>query len=348
MPAKKTAPSATLSAILSAAMMFAVAPGRAADLATAPVRVEGGGETYVAEGVVEAVRQSVVSAQVAGEITQLTVKAGDKVTKGQLLVRIDAQAAAQQASASQAQVEAARAQLNVARKEFERQQQLFSKQYISQAALEQAEAQFKATEASVRGSLAQAGAASTQTGFFTLAAPFAGTVAEVSSERGDMAMPGKPLLTLFDPSAMRVVATLPQSKLAQLQNQAAVRIELPGLPDSQRSLQAQSVTVLPTVDPATHTAQVRLTLPAAPVLPGMFARAYFSLQGDGRDRLMVPSQAMVRRGELDAVYVVGPDGRALLRQVRPGKPAGSEIEILAGVKAGERVALDPVAAARAR
>jgi RND family efflux transporter MFP subunit len=323
--------------------------GLAADLATAPVVEQRGGELYVAEASVEAVRQSVISPQVAGRITQLTVKAGDTVQKGQLLVRIDAQAAAQLANASQAQVESAQAQLNVATKEFERQQQLFRKQYISQAALDQAEAQFKATAASVRGSIAQAGAASTQTGFYSIVAPFSGTVAEVPSELGDMAMPGKPLLTVFDPTAMRVVTNLPQSKLAQLQARSEVRLDIPGLPEDQRSVVAKSVTVLPTADPSTHTVEVRLGLPASvtKALPGMFARAFFAVQGDARSRLVIPARAVIQRTELEAVYVVD-KGRALLRQVRLGKVMGDTIEVLSGLAAGEQVALDPVAAARLR
>lgn len=329
-------------------MLLSAAWAGAAELATSAVRALNGGDIHVAEGVVEAVRQSVISAQVAGRITQLAVKAGDRVKSGQLLVRIDSQAAAQQANASQAQVSAARAQLEVARKDLARQQQLFQRQFISQAALDQAEAQFKATEAAVRGTLAQAGVANTQTGFFTLSAPYAGTVAEVAVEVGDMALPGKSLLTLYDPAEMRVVAALPQSKVAQLSPSSAVRLELTTLPDAQRWQQASSVNVLPTADAGSQTMQVRLTLPSVPVTPGMFARAYFPLAGDKQSRLLIPARAVVHRTELTAVYVVTPKGQAQLRQVRLGKPQGDEIEVLAGVSAGERVALDPIAASRVR
>lgn len=331
-------------------MLLSAAWAGAAELATSPVRALNGGDIHVAEGVVEAVRQSVISAQVAGRITQLAVKAGDRVKPGQVLVRIDSQAAAQQANASQALVSAARAQLEMARKDLARQQQLFQKQFISRAALDQAEAQFKATEAAVRGTLAQAGVANTQTGFFTLAAPYAGIVAEVAAEVGDMALPGKPLLTLYDPAEMRVVAALPQSKVAQLSPTGAVRLELTTLPETQRWQQASAVQILPTADAGSQTMQVRLVLPAmaVPVTPGMFARAYFPLAGDKQSRLLIPARAVVHRTELTAVYVVTPTGQVQLRQVRLGKPLGDEIEVLAGVSAGERVALDPIAASRVR
>jgi multidrug efflux pump subunit AcrA (membrane-fusion protein) len=107
------------------------------------------------------------------------------------------------------------------------------------------------------------------------------------------------------------------------------------------------VTVLPTADPLTHTVQVRLGLPATvtKALPGMFARAYFPVQGDARSRLVIPAKAVIQRTELEAVYVVD-KGRALLRQVRLGKVTGDTVEVLSGLTAGDQVALDPVAAAQ--
>src|SRR5574341_1465006 len=126
----------------------------------------------------------------AGAAVGIEVKVGDTVKAGQVLVRIDARAADQNAAASAAQVQAARASLEVAAKEFERQKQLHSQQYISQAALDRAEAQFKANEAAARAQLAQAGAAQTQSGFYVVKAPYAGVVAELPISLGDMAMPG--------------------------------------------------------------------------------------------------------------------------------------------------------------
>lgn len=127
----------------------------------AGVTIQGSGtsETSGFDGVVEAVRQTVIAAQVPGAVVALTVKAGDSVKAGQVLARLDARAAQQNAAAGDAQVRAARADQELATREVERQRQLFAKQYISQAALERAEAQFKATEAQVAAQLAQAGAA---------------------------------------------------------------------------------------------------------------------------------------------------------------------------------------------
>lgn len=305
------------------------------------------------DGVVEAVRQTVLAAQVAGAVTVLNVKVGDVVKAGQLLARIDAQAAVQSAAASDAQVQAARASLDLAAKEFERQKQLYQKDYISQAALQRAEAQYKSAQAQVAALLAQASATRTQTGFFVLHAPYGGIVSEVPVTLGDMAMPGKPLVMMYDPTALRVTVAVPQSFATGGVAQGAVKVQLPALGAEREWVTPTRVQVLPTSDAATHTAQLRLELP--PVLsgvkPGVFARAWLPGVVDKADkaaRIEVPARAIVRRAEMTGLYVISAAGRPLLRQVRLGRATGDNIEVLSGLSAGERIALDPQAAARVK
>jgi membrane fusion protein, multidrug efflux system len=325
-----------------------LSPVRADTLQTALVAPVAGDRPYVAEAVVEAVRQSTIAAQVPARVVEIRVRAGDTVKAGQILVRLDPRSAADQVVASQAQVAAAQAQLDAARKDFERNQRLFGKQYISQAAMDQAEAQYKAAQAQSKAMIAQAGVASTQSSFTTLVAPYAGVVAGVSAERGDMASPGVPLLTLYDPTELRVVATVPETYVSQFAAGQPVRIELAGGDADSRIVDATASVVLPTSDPSTHTRQVRLALPPNPqgLAPGTFARARFPLATPGPGRLTIPSTAVVHRPEFNAVYVVTAEGRPQLRQVRLGRETRGGVEVLAGLQSGERIALDPVAAAR--
>ena len=233
---------------------------------------------------------------------------------------------------------------------MERQRQLFQKSYISQAALERAEAQFKATQAQVSAQLAQAGAAHTQTGFYLLRAPYAAVVAEVPVAVGDMALPGRALVSLYDPSALRVTASVPEAVLGALRGGKSPRLEIPGLAPAPSWLEPVRVQILPTVDPATHTAQLRLELARGlrGVAPGMFARVWVPEKAGGAQRIVVPVTAVVRRGEMTGVYVLDTAGRPLLRQVRLGPLAGEQIEVLAGLDAGERIALEPQVAAQIR
>jgi RND family efflux transporter MFP subunit len=330
-------------------------PVAAAELPSVVARAggAGAGAATAFDAVVEAVRQTVVAAQVPGAVVHLGVKAGDRVSSGQVLLRLDARAADQSAAASDAQVQAARASLDIASKDFERQRQLFQKNYISQAALERAESDFKSTQAQVNAQLAQAGAARTQTGFYVVRAPFSGIVAEVPVALGDMAMPGRALVTLYDPAALRVTASVPQSLSAGLMAGELPRIEFPGLAAAQQWVKPLRAQVLPTVDPATHTVQVRADLPSglAALVPGQFARMWLPLAAggsgtSGSSSLMVPKSAVIRRAELMALYVMSAAGQPLLRQVRVGRSDGDQIEILSGLMAGERVVTDPQAAAR--
>ncbi len=325
-------------------------PAHAVELASVQVRSGGTAETAAFDGVVQAVRQTVMAAQVSGAVVSLDVRVGDQVKAGQVLLRLDARAAEQTAAAGDAQVQAARASQQVATKEFERQKQLFAKNYISAAALDRAEAQFKATQAEVTAQMAGAAATRTQSGFYVVKAPYSGVVADVAVVQGDMAMPGKPLLTVYDPAALRVSVDVPQTAASRLDGEAAARVELPSLPADRQWLKPVKTHVLPTVDSATHTQEFRLDLPAGlqGVTPGMFARAWLAAPAKGDERLYVPLQSIVQRAELTAVYVIGADGRPMLRQVRLGRSAEDQIEVLAGVSADERVALDPQAAARVR
>lgn len=316
-------------------------------LRTAAATGSGEGRSAAFDGVVEAVRQTAIAAQVPGAVVALNARAGDRVRAGQVLLRLDARAAQQTAAAGAAQVRAARAAQEAATRDFERQQQLFGTNYISRAALDRAEAQYKATQAEAAAQLASAGAARTQSDFHVVRAPYDGIVADVAVVLGDMAMPGRPLLTVYDPRALRLKAALPQTVALRLPADLQAEAEIPGT--GQRLAPTRSQ-LLPTVDPATHTQELRLDLPAAAtgLAPGMFARAWLPLAGAGERRVYVPQEAVLRRSGLDGVYVVGKDGRPLLRHVRLGRADGERIEVLSGLDEGERVALQPQVAARLR
>lgn len=321
----------------------------AGTLQTVTVQASGGDAEFTAEGVVEAVKSSVMAAQVTGSVTVLTVKAGDQVRAGQLLVKVDPRLAAQQVMTNQAQVAAAQAELSVARSELERKRRLYEKKFISQSAYERAESEFKSAEAQTNAQQAQSGLASVQTGMHVISAPYSGVVAEVMTEIGSMVVPDKPLLSVYDPRALRVVANVPQSQLASLKKGAAIQIEIPGAPESAHSLAGGSMTILPVADAVSHVVQVRITLPLGTqgISPGMFARVHLPLNNAvSSKRLHVPMRAVVKRSELTAVYVLARNGQPQLRQVRLGRELGADVEVFSGLQAGEQVVLDPLAAIR--
>jgi len=119
------------------------------------------------------------------------------------------------------------------------------------------------------------------------------------------------------------------------------RVEFPELG---KWVAATAVKLLPTADATTHVSQVRVSLPeVSEATPGMFARVHFVI--GQAEKLTVPNAAVLRRGEVAAVYVQTTDGRLSLRQLRLGDAVGQgEIEVLAGLVAGDQVVTDPVKA----
>ena len=284
--------------------------------------------TFPSEAVVEAIQQATVGAQVPGRVLEVKADAGQSVKKGDVLMRIDAREAAEAARAAEAQY--ANARVN-----YERTKSLVAQKFMSAAALDKAKADFDAAAAN----RAAAGASQSHA---TILAPITGIVARRHAELGDMAMPGTPLFTIYQPGGLRVTASIPQYRLKDMRAVKTARVEFP---ESGQWVDATAVQVLPTADAATHVSQVRVTLPTVPeATPGMFARVHF-VTGQA-EKLTVPASAVLRRGEVAAVYVQAADGRLSLRQLRLGDAVGrGEIEVLAGLATGDQVVTEPVKAA---
>jgi membrane fusion protein, multidrug efflux system len=296
---------------------------------------------YSAEAIVEAGRESTLAAQVAGRILSLNVDAGDAVKQGQLLARIDDSEARNSIAGNQAQVAQAEANLVNARASYERTKQLVARKFVSASALDKAQADYYAAQAQVDAAKAGVAQSSTTRGFASITAPFGGLVSARLAQVGEMASLGRPLLTMFDPATLRVVANIPQENLDEVRKVGHASIEFPALG---KWIDSASITVLPAADNKTHITQVRIELPknSAEIYPGMFARAHFAT-GQAK-KTLVPLAALVRRSEVTGVYVVAGE-RVQFRQIRLGEESpGGLVEVLAGLDAGQRIAVEPVKA----
>ena len=311
-------------------------------LAVAPVQYREVEQTYSVEGLVEATRQSTVSAQISGRIKEINFDVGDRVNKGQVILRIDERETAQALAGSNAQVLQAQATLQNTKITYERAKQLFEQKFISQSALDKAQADYQVARAQAAASEAGAGQASLAHGYSAVVAPYGGVVAARLVEVGEMVVPGKPMMIGFDPAEMRVVVNVPQYKLQDISSHPKVMIELPSL---SRWIKAASTTVQPLADARTHSTQVRVSLPPNEpgIYPGMFVRAHFVV--GKANRLVIPVSAVLHRSEVVAVYVVDAKGGVKLRQVRLGEATvDGAVEVLAGLSPGEQVTLDPIKA----
>ncbi len=172
---------------------------------------------------------------------------------------------------------------------------------------------------------------------------------QTHAEAGALAMPGTPVLTVYAPQPIRAVVHVPASLQGAAQQAQLAEVRLPG---SERWVKPVASTSLPAADPVSQTVEWRLDLSAADganQVPGRQVRVRF-VGNSEQQRLTVPASALVRRGELTAVYLVSPRGEGQpsgfsLRAVRTGSGHGEAgVEVLSGLKSGDRVALDPVRA----
>jgi RND family efflux transporter MFP subunit len=303
------------------------------------------------DATLQAVRQSVLSAQASGRIATLSVKAGDRVKAGQVLAVIDDRATQAGVAQAQASVAQAQAQLANAQAAYERTRDLRAQGFVAQAALDTALAQYRAAEAGTAAARAGQTQASVAQGFTRLTAPWDGWVLATHAEAGALATPGAPLLTVYAPQPIRAVVHVPASMQALALSAQAVEVQLPG---TDKWVVPASRSSVPAADPVSQTVEWRINLSEADganQVPGRQTKVRF-VGGNAQaasQRLVVPATALLRRGELTGAYVVTSKGEGkaegfALRAVRTGATHGEGVEVLAGLKAGDRVALDPVRA----
>jgi RND family efflux transporter MFP subunit len=347
--------------VLAAAAVLTIAAGHARaagpdavapTVAVTEVGARSVGAGLTLDGSLQAVRQSTLSAQASGRIATLSVKAGDRVKTGQVLAVIDDRATQAGVAQAQAGVAQANASLTNAKAQYERTRDLRAQGFVAQAALDTVLSQYQAAQAGLVAAQAGRTQSAVEQGFTRLTAPYDGWVLQTHAEAGSLALPGSPVLTVYAPQPIRAVVYVPASQQVLAQQAQAIEVQLPG---SGQWVKPASILSLPAADPVSQTVEWRLDLsPAdgADQVPGRQVRVRFvggATQPD-RQRLLVPASALLRRGELVGVYVVAtrgegkPEGFAL-RAVRTGATHGDAgVEILAGLKAGDRVALDPVRA----
>lgn len=293
------------------------------------------------DGVVEAVHQATLSAQTAGRVTEVRVDVGDRVTKGQRLLRLTSVEQRSGSDAARAQLKSAEAALVAAEADYRRVAALLDKQYVSRSMVDQSRAARDAARAARDAARAELASAEQQTDYTVVRAPYAGLVGQRWVQPGESLAAGQPLISIYAPGAMRVQVALPQAQADVLRAdpQAVIMLE------DGRRIEPEQVIVYPQADAATHSVTVRLLLPqTGPALvPGATVKVMFPTIAPAPASPRLPASAILQRGEVSAVYVLR-DGRPELRQVRLGRREGSAVQVVAGLKAGETVAAEPVAA----
>lgn len=286
-------------------------------------------EERILSAVVEAVHQATISAQTTGRVVKINADVDDTVAKGDILVQF-------RNKEQRSSFLVAKAKFEEAESEYKRIQDVYEKKLVAKAALDKALSQFKSKKAE----LAKANEALENT---IVRAPYSGIVVKRHIEVGELARAGRELMTGLSLEKLRANVALPQDlvHVVRKQNKASAILK-----DGTR-LAIKKITVSPFADAQSHTFQMRAELPKGDfaIYPGMFIK--IAIVNAVKQRLVIPSSAIARRSEVNAVYVMDNENKLTFRHVRVGQyiSALKSYEILAGLENNEKIMLDPIAAA---
>jgi membrane fusion protein (multidrug efflux system) len=276
-----------------------------------------------AAGALASKNVSVLSSKVMGRVSFLGVQEGDQVTAGKLLLKIDS-------GEITAQAVQAQAAYNNAKLHYDRIKSLYDAKASTQMEMDQATLGFETAQAGLK-------AAKAMESYVTINAPIAGQVVEKKINLGEMALPGQPLLKIEDNRRLRLEVTVKEQDILHIRPGTKVKVQIDAMPG--RDIPATVSQVVSASDVRTHSFIVKIDIPAEKgLITGMYGKAIFSI--GRRDALLVPKSAIVDMSGISGVYVVSPAGTAVFQMIQPGDVHGNEVEVVSGLRPGDRVIAD--------
>ncbi len=275
---------------------------------------------------IKAKYQATISAQTSGRVVKVLVDIGDHVKKNTILLRL-------RATSQKTRYNAASARYKKSASDYSRARKLYRKRLVSKAFLDKSSADYQSA-------LSELNQSKEELERTIIRAPYHGIVVKRHIKAGETARIGQDLLTGLSLEKLQVVVEVPQTIVNAIRQYKDATIQLGG-----KLHKLNKLNISPYADPDSHSFTVKASLPEGNfgVYPGMFIKINFTT-GQSQ-RLLIPLKSVIHRSEVSAVYTLGEDQRITMRQVRVGRVlASGQVEIVAGLNKGDRVALDPVRA----
>lgn len=283
-------------------------------------------------GAIKPTHEANVASKILARVLEVNVTAGKKVSAGDILVRLTDEELRSRVQQAEAERDSMNAQLRLANSEVARAKQLIKTNSISQAEYDTAITRVQTAQASMDRSSRAVEEARVYLSFATIVAPFSGIIVDKTVQPGDTVSPGQTLLSLYDPTQMQLVANVRESLAMKLQVGQL-------LPAKMESLGYECLAtvseVVPKADVSSRSFEVKVTGPCPPgVYSGMFGRLMLPLEDE--TLILVPKTSIQRVGQLTFVLVLS-DGLLARRAIQLGRVFNDQIEVLAGLRAGEQV-----------
>lgn len=304
---------------------------------TAKTVAAAGNDTYEEfSAVVKAKDLAQISTRYTGYINEILFETGDKVRKGETVVKINATDLQAKLSQVEANIKEAGAMLKSAQTNYER----FSKLYNSKSAtlkeFEDVSTQYEMAKAKVEALNEAKSEIVSQFSYTNIKAPLTGTIVQKNMNEGDLATPGMPILSIESTGELELEARIPESRIGQVKEGDRVDIVIKSSGQVFKGqISELSLSALNTG--GQYLAKVEILDSYEGLLSGMYAKLRMQMDSGSKSEVIsVEKEALVKQGQLTGLYVITEDNKALLRWMRLGRDMGPEVEVLSGLKEGER------------
>jgi RND family efflux transporter MFP subunit len=287
-------------------------------------------------GTLVSANRTTVSSRILARINEIRVRAGDLVNAGDVLVTLERDDLEARVAQARDGLAAAEAELELAQVAESRARDLLDQGVGTRQALDEAVSTLRVAESEVKRRRQALSEARTALSYAEIRTPVGGRVVDRLAQPGDVASPGVPLLEIYDPARLRVEAPVRESLAVGLSVGDTLRVAVDALG---RDFEGVIDEIVPFAEPGARTLLVKVALPGDPRLfSGLFARVF--VPAGETSRIVIPTGAVARIGQLSYVTVVGTGDRRARRLITTGKTLdGGRIEVLSGLDAGESVVL---------
>jgi RND family efflux transporter MFP subunit len=288
--------------------------------------------TLESVGTVDARVKTQVSSKILARIVEVGSDAGDSVTKGQMLFALDSRDAIARLEQAREALASAEAELERASLDAGRIERLLAQQAATRQEHDRSQAAMKMSQAAVEAASAAVSEAEVNLSHSRITSPIEGKVVDRLAEVGDMATPGKILMTIYDPSSLRIEVSVAEHLRSNVHLGESVKVSIDSF-----EFDGEIEEIVPASDSSSRSFTARVSIPTGDgIYPGMYGRIYLGL--GTVESVLVPSEALKQVGQLEMVTVIE-DGAERTRAVKTGKSYPEGIEILSGLEAGETIAL---------
>ncbi|MGK2913944.1 MAG: efflux RND transporter periplasmic adaptor subunit [Porticoccaceae bacterium] len=311
-------------------------------LATVTLNLEQVPLIYTTTGSIVSDERVDINSRIPAYVRTIAVREGERVAKNQLLATLDSRDIEANIRSAEARRDQAVAAVRDAEKDFADAENLFGKGVIPATAHRKSGLQLQLARDELAGAEAALAGTQAQRQYTRILSPVAGMVVARHQRSGDLASPGTPLITVESDTALLYETYIAEQRVGDIHNGDVVELRIDALG---QTLAGEVVRLVSSGNPVTRGFQVKISLPPSPgLLPGMFGRSRFVI--GHKPAVVIPRPALVERGGLDGVYVVGDDRQLRFRWVRREQAVGDSIVILAGLDAGETIVAAPTVAVR--